>query len=466
MSQAMRLRALRLMLALLAVALLPGAAPAPTHDPKLEAAADAYLKPLIGLDLFQGVVLIARGDRVVLEKGYGFANLELGVRNTPAQVFRIASLSKPLTEVALGRLIEEKKLALSDPLSRFFPGFPKGDSITIEMLRNHRAGIASMNSIPFDEESGQPNTLDSLVRRIAREPLTFAPGSKRRYSNGGYALLGYVIEKAAGQSYAEYMQRAVFAPLGMSDTRHEFDGMLVRGRAYGYAVSPEERGALVVAPFQQMATKTGGGSLVSTARDLHRFLRAMYGDNAIHAATWKTLFPPDSVWSFQGRCPGFNLYMSRDFTHDVDVVVLCNNYAAGMVGSVGDAFIALARGATVAPPRWRSDVTLDSLEAAPLTGTYKPPTGALPYGDGPVAVRWRKGALVLALAGTPVDVLIPQGGDAFLLRSLWSEMRFPAEAGAPKATLRPLWFEAKPVPLERVAESTRPNERQEDRRQR
>jgi len=311
-----------------------------------------------------------------------------------------------------------------------------------------------MNSIPYDEEAAAPNTLDSLVRRIAREPLAFAPGARRRYSNGGYALLAHVIEKVSGASYADYMERAVLGPLGLRDTRHESDQMLVRGRAYGYTVSPEQRGALVVAPFQQMATKAGGGSLVSTARDLHRFLRAMYGDNAIRTATWRTLFPPDSVWSFQGRCPGFNLYMSRDFTHDVDVVVLCNNYAAGMVGTVGDDFVALARGIAAEPPRWRSDVPLDSLKAATLTGTYRPPDGALPYGDGPVAVRWHRGALVLFRDGTPLDVLIPQGGDVFLLRSLWSEMRFTTEAGAaPKPTLRPLWFKTSPVPLERVAES-------------
>ena len=439
--------------AMLSVAAGRTATPTAADDRTLETAVDGYVKPLIALDLFQGVVLIARGERVVLEKGYGFANVELGVRNTPTQVFRIASLSKPFTEVALGRLVEEKKLDLSDPLSRYFPQFPKGDSITLEMLRTHRAGIANLNSIPYDEESGRPNTLDSLVRRIAREPLAFAPGAKRRYSNGGYALLAYVIEKASGRPYEDYLRQSVLDPLGLRDTRHESDPMVVRGRAYGYTVSPEERGALVVAPFQQMATKTGGGSLVSTARDLHRFLRAMYGDNAIRAATWRTLFPPDSVYGFQGRCPGFNVYMGRDFKHDVDVVVLCNNYAAGMVGDVGADFLALARGAAVEPPRWRADVQIDSLKAAAFAGTYRPPAGALPYGDGPVSVRWHRGGLVLYLDTTPADVLIPQGGDAFLVRSLWSEMRFASGAGAPP-TLRPLWFETKPVPLERVEEGS------------
>jgi CubicO group peptidase (beta-lactamase class C family) len=426
--------------------------PAAGNETKLAAAVDAYLRPYVDLDLFQGVVLIARGDRIVFQKGYGFANVELEVRNSPAQVFRIASLSKPFTQVALGRLVEEKKLALSDPLSRYIPDFPRGDNITLEMLRTHQAGIAHMNSIPFDEEADEPNTLDSLVRVLARQPLAFEPGTKTRYSNGGYALLAKVIEKASGRSYADYLEQSVFRPLGLANTRHEADQMLVPGRAFGYSVSPEQRHVLIVSPFQQMATKTGGGSLVSTAGDLHRFLRAMYGDNAIQSGTWRTLYPPDSSFSYQGRCPGFNVFMSRDFAHDVDVVVLCNNYAAGMVGTIGSDFIALARGLSVPTPRWRADLSVDSARTRAFTGTYRAAPGALPYGEGPFVVRWRNGDLVVYRGETPGDVLIPQGNDTFLLRNYWSELRFVASKEGPKPTLRPLWFERDPVPLERVRE--------------
>jgi len=446
---------LRLLVAVTALSLASAAtsAPAAGNDTRLETAVEAYLRPYVDLDVFQGVVLIARGDRIAFEKGYGFANVELEVRNTPARVFRIASLSKPFTEVALGRLVEEKRLALSDPLSRYIPDYPHGDKITLEMLRTNQAGIAHMNSIPFDEEADAPNTLDSLVKLLARQPLAFEPGSKTRYSNGGYALLAHVIEKASGRSYADYLEQAVLRPLGLANTRHEADQMLVPGRAYGYTVSPDERHRLVVPPFQQMATKTGGGSLVSTAGDLHRFLRAMYGDKAIAPGTWRALFPPDSIFSYQGRCPGFNVYMSRDFAHDVDVVVLCNNYAAGMVGTIGADFLALARGLTVPTPRWRADLSVDSARARTFTGTYRAKPGALPYGEGPFVVRWRNGDLVVYRDQTPGDVLIPQGDDTFLLRNFWSELRFVATKATkdgPTPTLRPLWFERDPVPLERI----------------
>jgi CubicO group peptidase (beta-lactamase class C family) len=412
----------------------PATKSAPKPAPSLGAKVDAYLQPYVALDLFQGAVLVARGDQVLFQKGYGLANVELGVKNTPASVFRIASLTKVFTEVLLGRLAEQGKLELDAPLSRYLPSFPKGDSITLDMLRLHRAGIPSMNSA------------------IAKAPLDFPPGSRRRYSNGGYALLAAVIEKVTGERYADALAERVLKPLALNHTFEEADGMPVPGRAYGYTASSQVRHGLEVAPYQQMATKSGGGSLVSTVGDLHRFLRAMYTDRPLRAENWRKLFPPDSEFTYQGRCPGYNVFMGREFAHDVVVVVLCNNYAAGMVGDIGADLIAMANGREVAKPRWRADVKADSARAAALLGTYRPEPGALPYGDGPYTVRWKNGQLVLELAGQSADVLIPQGDDRYLLRNLWSELRVStAAAGQPASvTLRPLWFTAEPQPLKRV----------------
>ena len=422
-----------------------------TTDRTLEASTDRYLAPLIDLDLFQGVVLIARGERVLLRKGYGDANVELGVRNTPERVFRIASLSKPFTEVALGTLVEQGKLAWTDPLSKYVPGFPQGDRITIDMLVEHRAGIPNMNSLPYDEESRSENSLDSLVRAIAQHPLDYEPGSRTRYSNGGYALLAAVIEKVSGTSYPEYLERAVLTPLKLTHTRHERNDMVVPGRAYGYMPSPARRGERVVAPFQQMDTKTGGGSLVSTADDLFRFLRAAYQDNVVKRATWEKLFPSsDSLLSFQGRCPGYNLVMRRELGSDVTVIVLANNYAAGMVADIARDLTSLARGGHPAQPAWRGGLTTDAAFASRWTGRYRAPAAApLPYGD-VFDLVWQNGDLVVANDGAARDVLLPQGEGKFLMRILWSEVRLGDGAdGKPVATVRPLWFKTDPVVLTR-----------------
>jgi hypothetical protein len=226
---------------------------------------------------------------------------------------------------------------------------------------------------------------------------------------------------------------------------------VIPDRASGYVPGATRRHEMMVAPFQEMATKTGGGSLVSTVEDLHRFLRAFYRDNAIRADTWKQLFPvDDGTVAFQGRCPGYNVFMIRDVANDIDAVVLANNYAAGMVGAIGRDLVALARGLPVERPRWRADITIDAGTARAYAGSYRAPPGGLPYGQGPFEIAWRGDELVLMREGTPIDVLLPQGDQAFLARVYWSEVRFVATGGQPRATVRPLWLEREPVALERL----------------
>ena len=419
--------------------------PAVVQAAPLERSVDAYLAPLRKIDAFQGVVLVARGDRVELRKAYGLANVELGVPNTPDRVFRVASLSKPFTEVALGTLVDAGKLALTDPLSKWLPGFPSGDSITVDMIRTHRAGIPSRNSIPYDEESIVPNTLDSLVRAIAAMPLDFRPGARTRYSNGGYAVLALVIEKASGERYPAYMRRAVFEPLGLKSTRHEGDGDLIANRAFGYMTDPSAVHGLVPAPYQQMATKTGGGSLVSTVDDLDRFLRAFHHSPVLRPETWNALFPPDTLEAFQGRCPGFNVVMQRDYAHDLDVIVLANNYSAGMVGTIADDMLAMALGEARKPPEWRADVPLDTSSSS-LVGSWRLEQPGPPLGPEPVRFERRGDALIAVLGGRPVDALLPQGGGRYLSRTMWSEI----VAAGDSLTLRPLWLERPPARLVRV----------------
>jgi hypothetical protein len=228
--------------------------------------------------------------------------------------------------------------------------------------------------------------------------------------------------------------------------------MLIPQRAYGYVPGAERRHGLEVAPFQEMVTKTGGGSLVSTAGDLHRFLRAFYREDVLRSATWRTLFPPrDSTVAFQGRCPGFNLYMERDLAHDIDVIVLANNYAAGMVADVGDALAKLARGEGVAPPPWKGDLAADSLAVRRWLGAYRVPAGSLPYGDGPFVMKWKNGGVVVSNGGAALDFLLPQGAGKYLARNAWSELTVEERGGDPVLALRPLWFTTKPIVLERIS---------------
>jgi CubicO group peptidase (beta-lactamase class C family) len=409
----------------------------------------AYLQPYVDLDVFSGVVLLARGDRVLVAEPFGQANRELGVANAVDQRFRIASLSKVLTKIAIGTLLDAGRMQLDAPLARYLPGYPAGARVTIEQLLAHRAGVPNLNSLPYDEEALAPNDLDRLVAVLGRQPLEFTPGTEERYSNGGYALLAAALERVTGERYGAYLQRAVLTPLGLRDTEHEEDGAVIARLAYGYTPHPSRAGAMSVAPFQEMATKTGGGSLVSSAADLHRLALALLHEPVLRPATWRALFHErDGALLFTGRCPGFNAALYRTLADDVVVVVLANDYAAGMVADLAPALAGMVRGRAPEPVSWKAEVAQPVVRLQAMAGAYEPPPGALPLPPGtPVDVVVLEGHLVLRAGGVPLDVLIAQGGDRFLARNLWAELTFAADRSA--VVYRPL-FRGGEVTLKRT----------------
>lgn len=436
---------LRIRLLLLVVLLAPASARAQAAGApgRLAPAVDAYLAPLRALHVFSGVVLVARGDSVLFQEAYGMADLEHGIALTPASVFRVASLTKPFTRVLAGRLAERGELELDAPIRRWLPDFPGADRVTLRLLLDHRAGVPSVNSLPYDEEAVGPNTLAALVDSLARLPLDFEPGSARRYSNGGYAVATRVLELAGGRDYAALLREHVLGPVGLEHTRSEADGEIVPGRARGYAPSPVEFGRTIHAPYQEMSTKAGGGSLVSTAGDLHRWARAVGRHPVLRAATWADLFPQRESWATTGRAPGYNAALLRE--GDLVAVVLSNSYAAGMAYDVARALIEMASGRTPEAPAVSVPAAPDPATASAARGSYRLPAEYLQLADGtPLVVRPVGADLVAFLGEVPVDVLVPQGGRSFLLRSLWSLATFEPPVGgrSPGVRLRPLYRDA------------------------
>jgi CubicO group peptidase (beta-lactamase class C family) len=448
------MRRLSLLLALLPLLAPPAARAQGTGTMELAGSVDRYVQPLLDLDVFSGVVLIARGDLVVLARAYGLADREFEIPIAVDTAFRIASISKSFTRVLVGRLVDRGVLGLDDPLFRWLPEFPSADRITIRLLLDHRAGVPSVNSLPFDEEAFASHSLAGLVDSIARMPLDFEPGTDERYSNGGYAVLALALERATGSSYPALLEAEVLTPLGLEHTAHERDGDVVPRLARGYEPSPEAFGRVRHAPFQEMTTKTGGGSLVSTAEELHQWARALGRDPILRPATWDELFPDEDI-DLSGRSPGYNAYMRRE--GEWIAVVLANNYAAGAVGNVAEALIRLALGQAAEPLPVVAPVAVSARDLEPYTGPYALPDGVLPLPPGTRVVITPAGDdLVATLAGTPVDVLVPQGERTFLLRALWSTATFdsPVDGQSPGFEVRALYRDAS-FRVERV-EGARP----------
>jgi D-alanyl-D-alanine carboxypeptidase len=217
---------------LLAVRLSAADAPLPTK-------VDAYLAPLVASHDLNAVVLIARGDKPVVQRAYGMASFELGKPLDASSRFRIASITKTFTAAAIVILIERGKLSYDDRLSKFEPAFPNAEKITIRQLLLHRSGVPNPDLEPC---SGA--TLNDVVANLAKKKLWFEPGTSGGYSNGGYAMLAHVIEKASGKPWETFLRDEIFTPLHLDATMRDAEELLVPGRASGYAAGPGGEEAL------------------------------------------------------------------------------------------------------------------------------------------------------------------------------------------------------------------------------
>lgn len=216
---------------------------------------------------FNGAVLIAYRSKILWAKGYGMADFELDVPNLTQTKFRIASITKTITAVAIMQLIEKGILKLDDPLNKFIPDYPHGEQITIFHLLTHTSGICNFElDTDFYDVEHAPSFSEKLIDLFKYEPLQFIPGKTYSYSVSGYFLLGYIIEKATGLSYEDYLEKHIFEPLHMKSTGLDYYKPIIKGRAKGY----EMKGTTMInSDFFDMRIAGAGGGLYSTVENLY-----------------------------------------------------------------------------------------------------------------------------------------------------------------------------------------------------
>jgi CubicO group peptidase (beta-lactamase class C family) len=246
---------------------------------------------------FSGVALLAQGDTTLLLQSWGLADREKQTPITPATRFNLASIGKLFTRAAIAQLAAQGKLSLDDKLSKYMPQFPHADEITIEMLAEHRSGVGDIFNAQYNamDHSKLRHNRDYLAL-IRDQPLWFPPGTSRRYSNGGYVLLGEVIAKASGEDYYDYLARHLFAPAGMKNTLAPIEGDGTPGLARGYTRKGTPAGSEVDNAKSRPARGSAAGGIYSTASDLLAFDRALLGGR---------LCPkPWAEWATDGPRPG------------------------------------------------------------------------------------------------------------------------------------------------------------------
>jgi len=277
---------------------------------------------------FSGIAAAANGD-ARFEHASGFVD-ETGSRGANADVpFRLASVQKVLTAIAIGQLVDQGKIALDAPVSRYLDGLPADlGAATIDQLLHHQSGAASFTMITPDFVEGfrAAKSARDLVSLVAAQPLAFPPGSRTEYSNGGYLLLGGVIEAVSGQTYGDYLQAGIFGPLHMAHSA--FAAPADTATRYS-RVSP---GGMIDKPRpisgNKHAAPTAAGDGVSTAADLLTLGRALVGNQLLSNAVKERIFQRRAgPWRIgqSGGAPGTN----TDFAVFPDtgwVVVVLSNF--------------------------------------------------------------------------------------------------------------------------------------------
>jgi len=234
---------------------------------------------------FSGSILASMGSEVVFKKSFGLANVEFQVGNTPSTKYRIWSITKLFTAVAIMMLVERGRLTPEQTIDRYFPDEPVlNQRITIRHLLTHTSGIHSYtSSADFDTTwNKQPLGMEGVLRLIRQYPPCFAPGADTAYNNSAYFLLGSIIEKVTGESYAAYLKRMIFDPLGMSHTGLEDNYTIIPGMANGYS---QGEAGLRKCEYTDIETAFSAGGLYSTVEDLHQWDQALHADRLISRDT-------------------------------------------------------------------------------------------------------------------------------------------------------------------------------------
>jgi len=397
---------------------------------------DQIVQPYVQNKTFMGSVLVARGPDVILSKGYGSANLEWDVPNTPSTKFRLGSITKQFTAASILLLEERGKLKLDDPIKTFVPDAPAAwDRITIFNLLTHTSGIPNFTALPEYKSLQVVDTpVSKTIATVRDKPLDFFPGEKMSYSNSGYLVLGYVIEKITGGTYEKFLQENIFTPLGMKDSGYDSNTAILARRAAGYMPSPT---GPVNAGYIHMSIPHAAGALYSTTEDLLRWEQGLFGGKVVSAESLEkmaTAFKNDyalgvTVQTTSGRkvvqhgggIEGFNTFLSY-YPDDKLTVAVLANINGPTPGAIAAKLAAVAYGETVQSPSDRKEITLPKATLETYVGTYDVAPGVT------LAIRLDGDHLTAQLTGQGQLPLFAESETTFFRKVVDAQVEFVTDA--------------------------------------
>ena len=303
-------------------------AQARADDATLATRIDSLIREEADARLFSGVFLLAHGDRVVLQRGYGFADWERLVPNTPTTRFGIGSITKSMTDLAIARLVSEGRLDLDTPVSKYLGDFPKGPNggvVTVRHLMTHRSGIPWR--VTTEMEETQTLHPADIVDRVRKQGLLFEPGTKELYSSAGYTVLARVIEVIEGKPIEAVLRERIFAPGGMTLATDETGQRLMPRRALPYRLGAQaDTVAVFSGPYKDFSFLAGAGSVFATDEDLLHWIRAMRSGVFGDAGRRQAVADSGSTWAtWYGRTTnGYEASVDYDPARDLTFILLAN----------------------------------------------------------------------------------------------------------------------------------------------
>ena len=412
---------------------------------------DAYLQARTDMGGFSGTVLLAQGDRVVFEKGYGYADIERRVPFSPTTPFEVASLTKMFTAMAALKLRDAGKLKLDDSICRYLSDCPVAwQPITVDELIHHTAGIhdyeqrLEMGSNAYFAVMSRTDATAVLYAEAKKRPLDFPPGSNFNYSNTGYLVLAQVVQSAAGERFSRYVREALLKPAGMHDSGVLGTGTRPAALAQGYSFGDVgwdkllggfalTDGTLRRVPRLALTTPAGDAGLYSDAEDLYRWSRIMDGSTLVSTAEAREVFTPerdyygdgwivtgkgtDLEYQHTGALPGYLSHIIKLPARDVTLVVLCNLDRARM-SSITGSLLAMVLGKPYEMPVRGKPVVLSDTSVGRLVGDYRIADGEV------ISVSYDGTLLNTTLPGQSAAGLIPLSGKRFYIPLVDGEADF------------------------------------------
>jgi CubicO group peptidase (beta-lactamase class C family) len=388
---------------------------------------DELLKAFSSQNAFNGVALVAQHGKVIWLKGYGYRNLDTKTRNDSGSVFQVGSLSKQFTAVVILQLAESHKLDLQDRLSKYIPSFPQGDDITIENLLTHMSGISDYTHDSAFIRRGwvMPIPTDSLIEFFKDKPFEFKPGKGFAFSNSGYILLGYIIEKVTGESYFQVVREHIFQPLHMNHSGFDFKGLHAANKALGYYGQSG-----LIADSSVLFSSEG---IFSTAADLFAWDQGLYTGKLLSDTSLQKAFTPhrsnygfgwiidsssgSKVEMHEGVVLDYASFMARLPQDQICIILLDNHQSQALVRIAQDINAVLNN----QPYEWpvvRTEIKVDPLILAHYTGRYQLIAGFV------IQISLEHGSLVAVATGQGKVELFAEKENLFFTKIMDSQFEF------------------------------------------